>query len=64
MNIVRTNTPRADRAAVDRLAEFGVATVHKMRERLKAGELGLDIYRMREKLASLGLVYRDDSAEE
>jgi 4-hydroxy-4-methyl-2-oxoglutarate aldolase len=36
----------------------------KMRERLKAGELGLDIYSMREKLASLGLVYRDDSAGE
>jgi hypothetical protein len=64
MNIVRTNTPRADRAAVDRLAKFGVAIVHKTRERLRAGELGLDIHRMREKLASLGLVYRDDSAAE
>lgn len=50
MNIVRTNTPRADRAAVDRLAKFGVAIVHKTRERLRAGELGL--------------VYRDDSAAE
>lgn len=34
----------------------------KTRERLKAGELGLDIYRMREKLAGLGLVYRDASS--
>ncbi len=35
----------------------------KSRERLKAGELGLDIHKMREKLASLGLVYRDASEE-
>ncbi|HEX5460589.1 MAG TPA: 4-carboxy-4-hydroxy-2-oxoadipate aldolase/oxaloacetate decarboxylase [Steroidobacteraceae bacterium] len=33
MSIVRTNTPRADRAAVDRLANFGVATVHEAQER-------------------------------
>jgi len=32
----------------------------KVRERLKAGELGLDIYRMRPKLAERGLEYRDD----
>ncbi|HKE94927.1 MAG TPA: 4-carboxy-4-hydroxy-2-oxoadipate aldolase/oxaloacetate decarboxylase [Povalibacter sp.] len=32
----------------------------KVRERLKAGELGLDIYGMREKLAQRGLVYRDE----
>jgi 4-hydroxy-4-methyl-2-oxoglutarate aldolase len=36
----------------------------KVRERLKAGELGLDIYGMREKLAQRGLVYRDLPAEE
>ncbi len=30
----------------------------KMRERLRAGELGLDIYGMRDKLAAKGLVYR------
>jgi 4-hydroxy-4-methyl-2-oxoglutarate aldolase len=29
------------------------------RERLKAGELGLDIYNMRERLAAKGLVYED-----
>ena len=29
------------------------------RKRLKAGELGLDIYGMREALARKGLVYRD-----
>jgi 4-hydroxy-4-methyl-2-oxoglutarate aldolase len=32
----------------------------KVRERLKAGELGLDIYGMREKLAQRGLIYRDE----
>jgi 4-hydroxy-4-methyl-2-oxoglutarate aldolase len=31
----------------------------QVRARLKAGELGLDIYGMREKLAQRGLVYRD-----
>jgi 4-hydroxy-4-methyl-2-oxoglutarate aldolase len=31
----------------------------RVRERLKAGELGLDIYGMREKLAQRGLEYRD-----
>jgi 4-hydroxy-4-methyl-2-oxoglutarate aldolase len=33
------------------------------RARLKAGELGLDIYQMREKLKRLGLVYREASWE-
>lgn len=32
----------------------------KVRARLRSGELGLDIYAMREKLAQRGLVYRDD----
>ncbi len=36
----------------------------KVRERLKAGELGLDIYAMRERLAERGLVYRDSPADE
>ena len=33
------------------------------RKRLKAGELGLDIYGMREKLAKAGLVYVDSLAD-
>jgi 4-hydroxy-4-methyl-2-oxoglutarate aldolase len=36
----------------------------KMRARLKAGELGLDIYAMRERLAERGLIYKDAPAEE
>lgn len=35
-----------------------------VRIRLKAGELGLDIYSMRERLAERGLVYRDAPADE
>jgi len=34
------------------------------RQRLKAGELGLDIYQMREKLARAGLVYREAPRED
>ena len=33
------------------------------RARLKAGEFGLDIYNMREKLAAKGLVYEDFTGE-
>lgn len=36
----------------------------KTRERLRAGELGLDIHNMREKLARAGLVYSNDPPED
>jgi 4-hydroxy-4-methyl-2-oxoglutarate aldolase len=36
----------------------------RVRERLKAGELGLDIYGMRDKLASRGLQYRERPTED
>ncbi len=35
----------------------------KVRERLKAGELGLDVYAMRDKLAARGLVYHEQPSD-
>ncbi len=52
-----------------RAAEVGKACAAReekeagVRMRLKAGELGLDIYRMRERLAERGLTYVDAPAE-
>ena len=56
--------PRGSAAAVLAASEAREAKEAKTRERLKAGELGLDIYGMREKLASRGLVYRDQPPED
>jgi 4-hydroxy-4-methyl-2-oxoglutarate aldolase len=50
---------RRDAAQVLRDAEAREAKEAKVRERLRAGELGLDIYAMREKLAQRGLRYLD-----
>ena len=49
-----------DAAAVLKSCVAREAKEAKVRERLKAGELGLDIYAMRERLASRGLEYRDE----
>ena len=54
--------PRMRAAEVAEASAAREAREAKMRERLKAGELGLDLYKMREKLAGLGLEYRDGSA--
>ena len=51
--------PRRAAAEVLKQSEAREAKEAKVRERLEAGELGLDIYGMREKLASRGLVYRE-----
>jgi 4-hydroxy-4-methyl-2-oxoglutarate aldolase len=48
----------ADASAAREAKEAGT------RERVRAGELGLDIHSMREKLARAGLVYSNDPAEE
>jgi 4-hydroxy-4-methyl-2-oxoglutarate aldolase len=48
----------AQAAAVAQAATQRVASEEDKRKRLAAGELGLDLYQMREKLKALGLEYR------
>jgi len=50
---------REDAESVLKKAQAREANETEKRARLKAGELGLDIYSMREKLAAKGLVYED-----
>jgi 4-hydroxy-4-methyl-2-oxoglutarate aldolase len=50
-------------AEVARLAGERFAKEQKTRERLKAGELGVDFYGLRAKLAELGVRYVDDLEE-
>ncbi len=52
--------PCADAAAVAEKADARTANEEAKRARLAAGELGLDLYRMRETLAAAGLEYVDD----
>lgn len=49
---------RADAAKIAAATTQRVAKEEDTRKRLAAGELGLDIYKFREKLAALGLEYR------
>jgi 4-hydroxy-4-methyl-2-oxoglutarate aldolase len=49
--------PRADAFRVAEAAAKRVASEEDKRRRLAAGELGLDMYKMREQLAALGLKY-------
>jgi 4-hydroxy-4-methyl-2-oxoglutarate aldolase len=49
---------RADAGVVAQAGKKRVDAEEAKRKRLAAGELGLDLYEMREKLAALGLEYR------
>jgi 4-hydroxy-4-methyl-2-oxoglutarate aldolase len=52
--------PRLDAEAVAAIGRKREAAEEDKRKRLASGELGLDMYAMRESLAKAGLVYRDD----
>jgi 4-hydroxy-4-methyl-2-oxoglutarate aldolase len=55
--------PRAAAAEIARLGTDRVAKEQKTRERLRNGELGLDFYGFRGKLAELGVRYVDEEPE-
>lgn len=52
--------PRDAAASVAALAQARVEKEQQTRERLRAGELGLDFYGLRAKLAELGVTYVDE----
>jgi 4-hydroxy-4-methyl-2-oxoglutarate aldolase len=52
--------PRATAAEVTRLGTERIAKEQKSRERLRQGELGLDFYGFRARLAELGVRYLDE----
>jgi 4-hydroxy-4-methyl-2-oxoglutarate aldolase len=56
--------PRLDAAAVLKASVAREAKEAATRQRLVDGELGLDIYDMRDKLAKRGLIYREQSSSE
>lgn len=53
--------PRASAADVARLSQERVEKEEKSRERLRKGELGLDFYGLRARLAELGVRYIDEA---
>jgi 4-hydroxy-4-methyl-2-oxoglutarate aldolase len=55
--------PRAEAAAVAAAAKGRIANEAEKRRRLASGELGLDMYNMREALAKAGLTYVDSLSD-
>jgi 4-hydroxy-4-methyl-2-oxoglutarate aldolase len=55
--------PRAEAAAVAAAAKGRIANEAEKRRRLASGELGLDMYEMREALAKAGLIYVDSPSD-
>jgi len=55
--------PREDVAEVVKAAQQRIVKEEKNRERLRAGEAGLDMYGLRAKLKELGVVYVDQEPE-
>jgi 4-hydroxy-4-methyl-2-oxoglutarate aldolase len=55
--------PRQAAADIARLGNERVAKEEKSRQRLKAGELGLDFYGLRAKITELGIRYVDEEKE-
>jgi 4-hydroxy-4-methyl-2-oxoglutarate aldolase len=56
--------PRRQAAEVEKKAAARTANEEDKRKRLAAGELGLDMYKMREALAKAGLTYVDELGDE
>jgi len=54
---------RKDAEKILELAKLRVSNESTKREKLRSGELGLDIYKMRDELAAKGLVYEEYSGE-
>jgi 4-hydroxy-4-methyl-2-oxoglutarate aldolase len=55
--------PRAEAAAVAKLSDERCIKEAKNRERLKAGDLGLDMYGLRTRLKDLGVEFLDDAPD-
>jgi 4-hydroxy-4-methyl-2-oxoglutarate aldolase len=55
---------RAAAAEVVRLGKTRIAKEEETRRRLRAGELGVDFYNLRAKLAELGVKYIDEEGHD